>query len=88
MATLRICDKNLPLALGSYISLLFCPSGWHTARAEEAPADSGAVERQSGGGRERRADCEMLFQLFPNSLQSPSTVNYSISGYLSRASGG
>ena len=92
MATLRIRDKKSSLGievLHLFAALPTCVSaGWHTGMAEEAPAHSGAAERQSVGGQERWAGYEMLFQLFPNSLQSPGTVNYSISSYLSRASGG
>lgn len=57
-------------------------------RAKEDPAHSGAVERQPIVRQERWAGYEMLFQLFPNSLQFPGTVNYSISGYLSSDTGG
>jgi len=61
------------------------PAGWHITRREEAPAQSGAAERQSAG---RKVGLNIWEQLFPNSLYSLGTVNYCISGYLFRASGG
>lgn len=56
MATLRICDEIFPWHRGP--TALCCSAhlgvrGWHSTRAEEAPAHSGAVERQSAGKQER-----------------------------------
>jgi len=74
-SSLEIEVLHLFAALPTWVS-----AGWHIASAEEAPARSGAAERHSAGRQDGWAGDEMLFQLFPNDLQSPGTVNHSISG--------